>query len=196
MSVSRQVSEEWIPFFYRPTTIVASRLNQPSDFGNLYLKTLDHYKLRHIRKIAYVASPSYRGSPEFAEMKAFVTVVGKFMTELHSLAEVKLHARYTYLSWLTWSIILGPDHAAMMIWEVTGWNRFARSLQGRTRFGVLRGWNAEKEASVLSFIDFLTFPSLEMVLKLTKPENLDGLMAEGPAIEVYKLSFPGTGEAI
>jgi hypothetical protein len=163
-------------------------MNQPSDFGNLYLKTLGHYKLRHIRKIAYAASPDDKGSPEFSEMKALLTLVGKFETELHSLVEVKLQARYTSYSRSMWAIGLTPDHAAMAIWAWMGWGQFARTLQGRTRSGALRGWDAEKEVLVLKWPNPHSYRPVELVLKFTKPENLDELMAEGPGVEVYKLS--------
>ncbi|OCT53812.1 hypothetical protein CLCR_11021 [Cladophialophora carrionii] len=122
-------------------------------------------------------------------MKALVAVFRKFKTERHSLIELKLYASNHPIVW--WNRFGNPTPAQVVMnhRELMHWNGNAKLLQEVARSGALKGWDVEKEVSVVACGNKVYSLPFGLVFKFTKPDDLDVLLAEGPRTVVYKPSI-------
>ncbi|KAJ9607433.1 hypothetical protein H2200_008506 [Cladophialophora chaetospira] len=196
LSVCRQVSEEWVPFFYSATWMVNDLFRKPSDLDTLYLKTLDTYKARNIQRIAHNATSEDRRRPKFSEAKTFASVISKYKTGLESLDTVSMIAAHSNMLFYTWggTLTKDPERTAEKLWQRSlwspEWDALARTLQGKTRSGVFQGWDLTKYIAVSTCINMRgerVYRPIGANLEWTKPNSHVNTTDDGVTNVAYKL---------
>jgi len=202
LMVCRQVAKEWSPIFYRSTTIVVNTMRPEAlrvwnereqifhyigeegsadfyrarEFGEVFLKNLNHYKLQSIRKLRYDATLWSCGgrynhmldcetllehtAVDFAGLKCLGEILFKNSGILRSLGEVVISGtleleregfdlEFENNAWFRLPDIRKPNYSNK-IWLAASmnsggrWDEVVRTLQSRSRSGVLKGWEVTK----------------------------------------------------
>ena len=174
LSVSHQISDEWVPIYYRAATIMVNpdkRLSKakgptsqewarhPEDFASIFLKTLPEYKIKHIRLLAFDATlwirsflnPATKRSSgsDFSGMHRLVTVLREHGHILESLETLEVSLVNDQSFFYPGSSAFTDYELAFRQMDHTGnWQTLIDRLTVGCRGGVLQGWSVQ-EAMVL-----------------------------------------------
>ncbi|EXJ60334.1 hypothetical protein A1O7_04486 [Cladophialophora yegresii CBS 114405] len=168
LSVSHQINAEWSPVFFRTTTIivhgpileylhdggVGTTTGRALGFEKFFLRSASASTLGNIRRLCYDASihgpfesVSYSKATtvNFPNLRQFARILDRYRTDLSSLQEVELYARWQIWHgrnrWPGWWV--QSSNAAASVWTAASdgglWEEIEHLLVRRNRRAALRG---------------------------------------------------------
>lgn len=176
LSVCRQIQQEWAPKFFKGTTIVVNSLkrnnaNSPSipildrdkprynatEFGTLYLPTLQTLTISNIRRITYnTTTGKHPSRVDWKQFNHFTSLISKYRAVLRSLEVVTLeHTPCGCVGYKLRMIhVFGPLRRSRLrgdSWEVCigtrenkRWVNLRNALCGSHPTAILGNWNTER----------------------------------------------------